>query len=426
MTQSFRLTERQIEANRLLGSGARHILLRGGSRSGKTFLLVRACFIRALRAAESRHAIFRFKRNHIDTSVWQDTLPKVKRLCFPGLGIKTNETDMSVTFANGSQILLGGLDDKDRVEKILGQEYATLYFNEVSQIPYPSVEMTLTRLAQKTDLPLRAYYDCNPPPKSHWTYQVWKRGLKPGTTDPLPDAHLYAEMRINPDDNRDNLPEEYFGVLSAMGAAKRMRFEKGEWGADTPGALWIQDMLDRDRIGAEDYPDLRRIVVAVDPPVTSGENADECGIVVAGIDSAGEGYVLADRSTKGQTPEQWARAAVKAYHEFSADRLVAEVNNGGELVEHVMRKVDNRISYRAVRASRGKVIRAEPVSALYEQGKVHHCGGFPELEDQMCSFTSDFDSKAMGYSPDRVDALVWALTDLMVAPREMTATSFRL
>lgn len=200
----------------------------------------------------------------------------------------------------------------------------------------------------------------------------------------------------------------------------------GEIIDDVPGALWARDMLDRDRIGAEDYPDLRRIVVAVDPPVTSGENADECGIVVAGIDSAGEGYVLADRSTKGQTPEQWARAAVKAYHEFSADRLVAEVNNGGELVEHVMRKVDNRISYRAVRASRGKVIRAEPVSALYEQGKVHHCGGFPELEDQMCSFTSDFDSKAMGYSPDRVDALVWALTDLMVAPREMTATSFRL
>ncbi len=212
-------------------------------------------------------------------------------------------------------------------------------------------------------------------------------------------------------------------------AEMRRRFEgtrigrqelEGEMLEDVPGALWQRDTLDRDRLGPDDYPDLVRIVVAVDPPVTSGEKADECGIVVAGVDSAGHGYVLADCSTKGQTPEQWARTAVAAYREFDADRIVAEVNNGGELVEVVMRKVDATVSYRAVRASRGKVTRAEPVSALYEQGKVHHCGTFNELEDQMTNFTSDFDSKAMGYSPDRVDALVWAMTDLMIAPREAT------
>lgn len=426
MTQGFRLTERQVEANRLLGSEARHILLRGGSRSGKTFLLVRACFIRALRAPETRHAIFRFKRNAIDASIWQDTLPKVRRLCFPQVSVMKSEQDMSYTLPNGSLLQCGGLDDKDRVEKILGQEYATLYLNEVSQIPWPSVEMVRTRLAQKSELPLKAYYDCNPPPKSHWTYQVWKLGLKPGTKEPLPDRHLYAEMRINPEENRENLSPEYIDELNALSAARRLRFLSGEWGSDTPGALWTQDVLDRYRIGTDDYPELRRIVVAVDPPVSSGDKADECGIIVAGVDGNGHGYVLDDRTTKGQTPEQWAREVVKAYNDYAADRVVAEVNNGGELVGTVLRHVDSSLSYRAVRASKGKVTRAEPVSALYEEGRIHHCGHFPELEDQMCAFTNDFDPKTAGYSPDRVDALVWAKFALIVEPREMKASSFRI
>jgi predicted phage terminase large subunit-like protein len=416
----FQLTERQKVANRLLGSGARHILLRGGSRSGKTTLLVRANVIRAIKAADSRHAILRSRRTHIDASIWKDTLPKVMSMCFPGLPYDKSESDLTITLPNNSRIVCAGLDDKERVEKILGQEYATMTFNEISQISWSVIETSLTRLAQKTDLELRAYYDCNPPPKSHWSYQLWVKGLKPGTKEPVPDFSQYAEMRINPDDNEQNLPAEYFEFLNSMSASRRKRFRDGEWGEDTPDALWTADLLDRFRIGEEDYPEMRRVVVAVDPPVSSGDDADECGIVVAGIGVDGHGYTLADLSTKGQTPEGWARTAVNAYEQFSADRLVAEVNNGGELVESVIRQVAPRISYRAVRASRGKVTRAEPVSALYEQGKIHHTGTFEELEDQMVSFTSDFDPKEAGYSPDRVDALVWAYHDLMIAPRNMS------
>jgi phage terminase large subunit-like protein len=154
-------------------------------------------------------------------------------------------------------------------------------------------------------------------------------------------------------------------------------------------------------------PILTRIVVAIDPSVTSGREAAETGIVVAGVDGQGYGYVLEDLSCRG-SPDQWASRAVLAYHKHRADRILGEVNNGGEMIEHVLRTVDPSVAYRAVHASRGKVARAEPVAALYEQGRVHHVGGFPELEEQCCVYSPG------GPSPDRMDALVWALTDLMV------------
>jgi predicted phage terminase large subunit-like protein len=182
---------------------------------------------------------------------------------------------------------------------------------------------------------------------------------------------------------------------------------------DTPGALWTRDQLEQCRV--ERAPELKRIVVAIDPAAKSGEDADETGIIVAGVDGAGHGYVLDDLSGH-YAPAEWARKAIGAYQTQQADRIVAEINNGGEMVEQVLRGVDTAVSFRAVHASRGKVTRAEPVAALFEQNKVHLVGCFPELEDQLCAFTSDFDRARAGYSPDRLDAMVWALTDLMVEP----------
>lgn len=181
---------------------------------------------------------------------------------------------------------------------------------------------------------------------------------------------------------------------------------------DVLGALWQRDQIEADRVSK--IPDLIRIVVSIDPPVTSGDNADECGIIVAGIDHDKNGYVLADLSSQGKTPLEWCRDAIKAYYEWSADRIVAEVNQGGEMIETLLRQVDNKVSYKAVWATRGKVIRAEPIAALYEQHKIKHVGTHPNLEDQMCQFTLDFSKKSMGYSPDRVDAVVWAFTELML------------
>ena len=217
--------------------------------------------------------------------------------------------------------------------------------------------------------------------------------------------------------NRANLAPGFFDRLKGKyGGTTRGRQElDGELVRGREGAPWTPAMIDAARV--REAPELDRIVVAVDPPVTSGPNADECGIVVAGVSRKGEPsewkvYVLADLSVAGHSPLAWAGVAAEAYRDFQADRLVAEVNQGGDLVESVVRAVDQQISYRAVRATRGKRLRAEPVAALYEQGRVRHVGGFPELETQMCRFVA-VNSGGIK-SPDRLDALVWALTDLML------------
>lgn len=176
---------------------------------------------------------------------------------------------------------------------------------------------------------------------------------------------------------------------------------------DNPGALWKRSQIDGNRVTR--HPELVRIVVGVDPAVSSEADSDETGIVVAGLGTDGHGYVLDDRSLTN-TPARWAKEVVTAYRTRSADRIVAEVNNGGALVESAIRTVDGDVAYKAVRASRGKAIRAEPIAALYEQGRVHHVGLLPKLEDQLCEWNPTTSKK----SPDRLDALVWALTELML------------
>ena len=188
---------------------------------------------------------------------------------------------------------------------------------------------------------------------------------------------------------------------------------------DNPGALWKRSEIDARRLRSDHaIPELSRIVVAIDPPVTSGEDADECGIIAAGVtgrasDPGSRGYVLEDASEQGLTPRQWAEKAVRLFHKLKANLIVAEVNNGGELVETVIRQIDPNIPFKAVHASKGKFARAEPISAIYEQGRIHHVGTFAALEDQMCEFGVD-GLRDPNASPDRVDALVWALSELML------------
>lgn len=219
-------------------------------------------------------------------------------------------------------------------------------------------------------------------------------------------------------ENLDNLAPTF--AEQVLGAYEGTRIGRQELHAeileDIEGALWTLTMIEATR--RERAPsilrhgelelDLVRVVVAIDPAVTSNEDSDETGIVVVGLGHDGRGYVLADRSTKS-SPNAWAKRAIAAYDEFKADRIVAEVNNGGDLVESVIRTVNANIPYTAVHASRGKRIRAEPVSSLYEQGKVSHIGPLAELEDQLTTWDPE-----SGDSPDRLDALVWALTHLML------------
>ena len=247
------------------------------------------------------------------------------------------------------------------------------------------------------------------------------------TTTPRPIA-LLLEILGRPDtvvtrgttfENRSNIARVFFDqVVRAYQGTRLGRQELlGEILEDVPGALWTRQMLEDLRVEAA--PVLDRIVVAVDPPVSSGTASNACGIVVAGRGVDGRAYILADRTVQGVSPHRWASAALQAYGDFEADRLIAEANNGGELVEAVIRQIDRTASYRAVHASRGKFARAEPVAALYEQARVSHVrdgAGLDQLEDQMCAFTLDRLESGARASPDRVDALVWALTDLMLRP----------
>jgi phage terminase large subunit-like protein len=216
-------------------------------------------------------------------------------------------------------------------------------------------------------------------------------------------------------ENRGNLAPAFFDQIVRKYEGTRLGRQEleAELLEDVPGALWSHGLIDAARLRAA--PDLARVVVAIDPAVTSGEDSDETGIVVVGKDNNGHGYVLADLSGK-YSPIEWAKIAITAYQTHRADRVVAETNNGGAMVEATLRSVDPNVAYSAVHASKGKYTRAEPASALYEQGRVHHVGSFPALEDQMTMFTPDIDRKAQQFSPDRVDALVWALTELLVAP----------
>ena len=224
--------------------------------------------------------------------------------------------------------------------------------------------------------------------------------------------------RMRTADNADNLAPTFLGTMRARydGTALGRQELDGEIIEDYAGALWRRDWIETMRLGGESpravAVRLQRIVVAVDPPVTATETSDACGIVVAGLGEDGRGYVLEDRTLQGRDAATWARAAIGAWRDYTADRIVAEVNQGGDLVASVLRQIDASVPLTTVRATRGKYVRAEPIAALYAEGRVVHVGVMQDLEAQMLSFGAG--GLAGGSSPDRLDALVWALTDLML------------
>lgn len=241
------------------------------------------------------------------------------------------------------------------------------------------------------------------------------------TTTPRPTAIIRqlladpttATTRGSTYDNRSNLPGAFMRQILARYEGTRLGRQElhAEVLTDTPGALWTLGLIEQHRV--REHPDLTRIVVAVDPAASSGEDADETGIIVAGLGVDGHGYILADGSTR-DTPAGWARQAIAYYHRYSADVIVAEANQGGEMVRHVLATVDPSAHVRLVHASRGKHTRAEPVSSLYEKGIIHHVGAHSMLEDQMCAWVPGQTAK----SPDRMDAMVWACTELLVSGQQ--------
>lgn len=419
------LTAKQLEAREILSSLAIYIMLFGGSRSGKTFLIVRQIITRAMKAPGSRHAILRFRFNHLKASIIADTFPKVMAACFPAVTWHLDRSDWFVKLPNGSEIWFGGLDDKERTEKILGMEFATIYLNECSQISWESVGIATTRLAQRVMvkvkgmadqlLPLRMFFDCNPPTKAHWTYKLFVEKVDPETKKPNPKPHDYVAFQMNPGDNAQNLGEGYLDKLAALSSRMRKRFLAGEFGDATPNQLFREEDIDKWRVTDGTVPEFVRVVIPVDPSGSGDEdNADNdaIGIVPVALGVDGNAYILEDCTVKAG-PATWGRVATSAFDRHAADVVVGEVNYGGAMVQQTIQVARPRTPFKKVTASRGKHVRAEPFSALCEQGKIRMVGQFPELEDEMCAFST------IGYtgtgSPNRADALFWGLAELFPA-----------
>jgi len=329
----------------------------------------------------------------------------LKALDYKGLVAGTdyiyNKSSYKVLFSNGQVVHMFGADTPDAGR---GLNLSGAWLDELAMWNYP--------------------------------YETWTEGLAPAlrigrhprvvvTTTPKPIKLLREWMkrtdgsvhvtRGSTFDNANNLSPTALLELKARYENTRIGRQElyGELLEDVEGALWTRTIIDKARITKT--PPLIRIVVGVDPAVTSTDESDETGIVVAGIDNAGHYYVLDDKSLRA-TPDAWARVAVEAYHKHNADRIVAETNNGGDMIILLMQQVDRNVSTKKVTATRGKQLRAEPISSLYEQGRVHHVGYFGLMEEQMCEWTPE--SKD---SPDRLDALVWALTELNTGGSSMIA-----
>jgi len=374
-------------------------MLFGGAGSSKTWKILYHVFTRALLLEGSRHICLRQRFEHVKSTLW----PSAKEMCqsaFPGLWdqIDTNKSGGAWTIKiNDSEILFGGLDDKERVEKHLGAEYATVYINECSEIQDENaVNLISSRLRQKINGRHLLFCDMNPPAKSHWSYKRYLEDKVPGRTS----------FKINPIDVKENLPASYIARLEALPERMRQRFLYGEFTSDLEGALWSWEMIESTRTALSGEEG--RTVVAIDPATTANKDSDETGIVVAC--QKGSGWRILEDVTLKASPDVWAKVALGLYYKHGADCIVAEVNQGGDMIKTIIGQIDPMVKVEEVRATKGKHVRAEPVVALYEQGLIEHAQGLGELEEQMMSWVPN-----VSPSPDRVDALVWALHNLALS-----------
>jgi phage terminase large subunit-like protein len=295
-----------------------------------------------------------------------------------------------LTWPNGAIALLFSAEEPERLR---GPQCDTAWCDEIAAWKYPQETWDMLQFGLRLGDDPRCVITTTPKP-----IPLVKDILKNPVT---------AVTKGTTYDNAANLASSFMSAI--IGKYEGTRLGRQELNAeileDNPDALWNRAIIEDNRVSK--IPELVRIVVGVDPAVTSKDGSDDTGIVVAGIDRQKHGYVLGDY-TCHTTPRKWAEEAIASFEKHNADRIVGEVNNGGDLVETNLRAVDPSIPFKAVRASRGKQTRAEPISSYYEQGRIHHVGTFPYLEDQMCDWIP-----GSGKSPDRVDSLVWCLTELL-------------
>lgn len=383
------------------------IIFTGGRGSGKSFTI--SDFACRLTYELNQKILF---NRYTMTSAHLSIIPEYKE--------KLNLWDVSHHFTitkeeivnnlNGSEIIFKGIktssgNQTGNLKSI--KDPTTWIIDEADEIPDYNTYQKIKRSFRKKGIRIRVVMAFNPPFKSHWIYQTFfKPNNIPEYFNGSKDGITYIHTTYL--DNIENLNEDYLN--NDILKTKERNFQEyehvflGKWAEESNNAIWRYAWIEKNR--ATEHPTLKRIVVAIDPSVTSTEQSDECGIVVAGLGIDNQYYVLEDQSGI-YTPNGWALKSIYLYEKYKADRIVAEVNNGGDLVETVIKNFDKSVAYKSVHASRGKVTRAEPIAAFYEQNQVHHVGILKDLEYQMTTW-----DETQGISPGRIDALVWALTEL--------------
>lgn len=432
--KSFKLNPSQVRLSELVWetAGVENILAYGPARSGKTAGITANIATRAMMFPGTKHGIFRRTRRAAMFHLFKGTFPEVMKMLYPGYldspAVKTNSQDGTVTFHNGSQIVFDGIDPND-IERILGPQYATAWINECNELEdYAAVDALASRMADFAPLvdpstgklildssgseilcrPLMIF-DCNPDLKTDWDHRCFVDKVNPNSGKPWGNPVAWRRVFMPSKDNELNLVPGFLNRLADRydgSPAMEERFLKGLWRDDNPNALFRKNMF----LYCEEKPleYFRRVIVGVDPSGGAGNNSDYTGIVVVGLGLDGLAYVLEDGSVQGLTSEVWAKEVIRLYDKWNADYVVAERNFGGDMVATTIKSARRNIEPILVTASRGKIVRAGPVAQKYMHKKVIHMGSFKELEAQMCDY-----KEGTKKSPDRMDALVWALTRLL-------------
>jgi len=364
-------------------------LLRSGRGFGKTRAGAEWIIDRVRKGFKRIALIGQTKADVRDTmiEIGDSSILKISR---PTFMPKYEPSKRRLTWPNGAIAISYSGDEPDQ---LMGPQHDTVWIDELAKFQYPQKTWDNMEFGLRIGLNPQVMITATPRPI-------------PIIKDLIADPDI-RDVRGNSYENIDNLSERYINRIIKKYEGTRLGRQEiyGHILADNPDALWTRKVIEDNR--RNKAPELIRIAVAIDPQATDNIMSSETGIIVGGISEDKQGWILADVTIKG-SPDTWGNEAVTAYHKFAADLIIGEINNGGDMVEHVIRSIDSKVSYKSVRASRGKYVRAEPVSALYEQGRIHHIGTFIALEDQLAEWVPG------DKSPDRLDALVWLITELML------------
>jgi len=381
ITIDFELHERQ---RRIWNDPARFRVVAAGRRFGKSWLGCAMCFDVALHGGRAWWVAPSYPMSNVG---WRG-LAQI-RAQLPGVGIDLRRGERSFAFPGGGEVRVKSADNPDSLRGE-GLDFAVL-----DECAYMKPEAWTEALRPALSDRKGGALFISTPRGLNWFRDLWLLGQ-------LPEQSEWRSWSFKTVDNPFIDPAEIEAARAILPSRVFRQEYEADFMEDAPGALWKRAWLDAGRV--LQAPELKRIVVGVDPSASA--TGDACGIVVAGKDASGELYVLDDLTLQG-SPETWARQVVAAYHKHKADNVIAEANQGGEMVTAVLRQVERNLPVKLVHATRGKATRAEPISAVYEQGRAHHVGDFAALEDELCQW------EAGDASPNRLDALVWAATDLL-------------